>query len=202
VNDDELGRQVGLALREMFPEPVDSTPHLPPARARRWPVAAAAASVAAVLAVGLAVAVPHNGSSGGGQPVPQASPTHRPISPAGPTLCCPRPVVPPAPAVPRWVSRCLPVPADRRGPAPEYLGLSFRQAWRLAERRGDALVLAGSGGRCDHSSDDVYRPNPVAVVFDRHIFRRHPNAHRDPRNPRARVIAAERATPGWDGAHR
>ena len=52
------------------------------------------------------------------------------------------------------------------------------------------------------TGDDVYRANPVAVVFDRHVFRRHPNAHRDPRNPRARVIAAERAAPGWDGAHR
>lgn len=89
-------------------------------------------------------------------------------------------------AIPRWAENCLPKGSQRLGLAPEYIGLTFVAAQRLKSGH-DGVVFAGGGGRCSHSNDLVYRQHPIAVVFN----------IRNPRDPKARIIAAVRATPGW-----
>jgi hypothetical protein len=202
MNDDELERRAASALRECFPEPTGSQPRLPDERLHHGPrIAAVGGGVGVVLAAGLTIGL-IEATSGTG---PSALHTTGPTS-AAPTVATSTGVSiassPAPPALPQWARRCRPRKADRLAPAPEYLGLTFRQAERLARRRGEELVLAGSGGKCDHSSDGVYRTDNVALVFDVHFFRKHPNGQRDPRNPRARIIAADHVPGGWSGANR
>ncbi len=204
MNDDELERAVTTALHEYFPEPTGSQPRLPDEHVRHWPqIAAASGSVVAVAAAVVTIGLVETQSSSDRSPViVHGGDSRHSVSAAG-TSPPPSTTAPSTGAIPEWASRCLPRnAADRLGPAPEYLGLTYRQAVRLADRRGEKgeLVLAGSGGTCDNSSDAVYRTNPIALVFDHHFFRKHPNYSGEPRNPQARIIAAEHVPPGWDAS--
>ena len=207
MNDDELERAVATALHDYFPEPTGSQPRLPDERVRHWPqIAAASGSVvvvaAAVVTIGLveeqdsssdrSPVIVHGGD--GQHSVSAAEPSTPPATTAPPT----------APRLP-LDGRAAACRRGRRTTSARPLNTSawtYRQAVRLADRRGekDELVLAGSGGKCDNSSDAVYRTNPIALVFDDHFFRRHQNGPGGARNPRARIIAAEHVPPGWDAS--
>ena len=94
--------------------------------------------------------------------------------------------------VPRWATKCLPKGRQRLGTAPQFVGLTFTAAQRLIGtqqhlKHPPDLVFAGAGGRCSDFNDLVYRRYPVAVVFNT----------RNPREPKARIIAAVRAVGGW-----
>jgi hypothetical protein len=93
--------------------------------------------------------------------------------------------------VPAWAEKCLPQGSERAGPASGYVGLSLAAARRRDHYRND-LVFAGGGGRCSHFDDDVFRAHPIALVF---------NTQRS-RTSRARIIAAARATAGWQPGKR
>jgi len=85
---------------------------------------------------------------------------------------------------PSWISKCLPKGRQLLGAAPAYLGLTFA----AAQRRTNSPVFAGGGGRCSTVSDDVGRTRPIAVVYNTW----------NPRDRRARIIAAVRAVPDWE----
>ena len=89
--------------------------------------------------------------------------------------------------VPAWAKKCLPKGQERVGPAPKYVGLTPAAASRRARHRRDGLVFAGGGGRCSNFNDQVVRAHPIAVVYNTRLIR----------DPRARIIAAVRAAPGW-----
>jgi hypothetical protein len=90
--------------------------------------------------------------------------------------------------VPAWAQKCLPRGRERIGSAPSYLGLTPAAAERRSGHDGDSLVYAGGGKQCSHFDDQVARSYPIAVVYNTRFIR----------NPRARIIAAVRAAPGWE----
>lgn len=95
------------------------------------------------------------------------------------------------PAGPLWARRCLPTGSQLLGPAPRYVGLTYRAASRL-DRHGSDLVYAGGGGRCSTFDDDVFRTRPIAFVYSTRLIRA----------PGGRIVAAVRAAPGWQPSDR
>jgi hypothetical protein len=206
MNDEDLERRISLALHKYFPEPEASHPRWPNGAGRRGArVAAVGGSVGVVLAAGLTVGlveatsstneappIAASGASTTASVVLSSTPTN-PISPpnSNPSLSTT------ASAPPEWAKRCLPKKqADDLGPAPEYVGLTRRQAERLATQEEDQLLFVGGGGKCTDSNDLVGRIRPVAVVYD--VGLRRPYDGRTPLPWSARVILAERVDPRWE----
>jgi hypothetical protein len=194
MNDQELDREVSRALHELFPEPTRVGLYVPDASPRpRHRTVAIFGAAAAVLAVGLAVGLLEATSHGNGPATgPQAGASASTgAAPSTATTSASTGIAPPA-----WALDCLPKKAsDDLGPASIYLGLTKAEADRLADQRGDQLVFAGGGGQCSTFSDDVYRTNPVAVVYD--VSPTKPSGSNGPLPPTARIVAAEKVAPGW-----
>ena len=195
MNDHDLERRVSRALHELFPEPVDATPYVPgdhQTRPSRTP--AVGATVGLVLATGLAIGLFEAVSRSHGAATPELGSSQSTSSSIAETPVS----APPSSALPtpRWALECLPKQSSEEiGPAPEYVGLARPAAERLAQQHGDQLVFAGGGGECSNVSDDVFRTNPVAVVYDVRLTV--PSGSTGPLPASARIVAAVRVSPGW-----
>jgi hypothetical protein len=93
---------------------------------------------------------------------------------------------------PAWVKHCLPKKAsDRFGPAPKYLGMRYHAIARYPPRRHVSLLFGGAAGTCYGMSDDVIRPNVIAIFYDRGDTRH----FRIPAS--AQVVFAEKVSSYW-----
>jgi hypothetical protein len=150
-----------------------ATGHRPAVRSLLLAAASVAvvAAVAAFLAQANSPSASHRGS-GGAQPSAFTTPTS---------------------AIPAWAEKCLPAnPKDRLGSAPEYVGLTVPEAFKLARQQWpDDLIIVGAGGSCSAgNTSSVGRVQPVAIILDE----QNPDG---PLPTGTRIIVAERVTSTW-----
>lgn len=153
LDDEELGRRVRSTLQELYP--FDGVPNLairrPPRRRGHTKTILLVGAAAASAAVVATFAIGHRSSD--------VTVADRPSGRSAGVLDQRHDST--------WEKTCFQRWAAPRQQDGAYVGLTLAQALNLARDRQEQLVLVGVNGQCVDMNDDVARPQPVAVVFDR-----------------------------------